>query len=86
MSSPWIIKKKHFKKIKSLILNSHGTRLPQYRGGASFSWQVMNKTRFGFLESYVGLPNGILKCCTLFLHVSEKFTSLKPGVIFVGLL
>ena len=52
MSSPWIIKKKHFKKTKSLIVNSHGTRLPQYRGGASFSWMVMNKTRFGFNNLY----------------------------------
>lgn len=53
MSSPWIIKKNDFKKIKSLILNSHSTRLPQYRGGATFSWLVMNKVRFGFNNLYI---------------------------------
>jgi len=53
MSSPWIIKKESIKKIKSLILNSHGTRLPQYRGGATFSWLVMNKVRFGYNNLYI---------------------------------
>ena len=40
-------------KTKSLILNSHGTRLPEYRGGASFSWMVMNRVRFGFNNLYI---------------------------------
>lgn len=53
MSSPWIIKKKSITKIKSLILNSHSTRLPEYRGGASFSWMVMNRVRFGFNNLYI---------------------------------
>ena len=53
MSSPWIIKRKNIMKTKSLILNSHGTRLPEYRGGASFSWMVMNRVRFGFNNLYI---------------------------------
>lgn len=53
MSSPWIIKRENIMKIKSLILNSHGTRLPEYRGGASFSWMVMNRVRFGFNNLYI---------------------------------
>jgi len=52
MSSPWIFKNKMINKIKALILNSHGTRLPQYRGGASFSWELMNRVRFGFNNLY----------------------------------
>ena len=53
MSSPWILKKKDLKKIRPIILNSHGTRLPQYRGGASFSWLAMNRVRFGFNNLYI---------------------------------
>lgn len=52
MSSPWIFKNKMINKIKALILNSHGTRLPQYRGGASFSWEIMSRVRFGFNNLY----------------------------------
>ena len=30
------------------LLNLHGTRLPQYRGGGMFSWQILNGDRLGF--------------------------------------
>jgi methionyl-tRNA formyltransferase len=30
------------------LLNLHGSRLPQNRGGGSFSWQILTGNRFGF--------------------------------------
>ena len=53
MSCPWILKKKTINSIKATILNSHGTRLPQYRGGANWSWSLMNRVRFGFNNLYL---------------------------------
>ena len=53
MSCPWILKKKIINSIKATILNSHGTRLPQNRGGGNWSWMLMNRVRFGFNNFYL---------------------------------
>ncbi len=44
----WIFKKEFIEKFKGKFLNSHGARLPQYRGGGGYSWQIMRKNRCGY--------------------------------------
>lgn len=48
---------------KNRLLNLHGTRLPQNRGGASVSWQIMMGNRFGFCQVHLvdeGIDTGPL--------------------------
>lgn len=35
------------------LLNLHGTRLPQNRGGATWSWQILMGNRFGFCQLHL---------------------------------
>jgi len=46
LSSAWIFKKEFINRFSGRLLNVHGHPLPMYRGGAGFSWDVMNKTRY----------------------------------------
>jgi methionyl-tRNA formyltransferase len=46
----WIIDKKTRDLLfRGLVLNSHGTRLPNDRGGGGFSWRIMRGDRIGML-------------------------------------
>ncbi|OGD71824.1 hypothetical protein A3D09_01520 [Candidatus Collierbacteria bacterium RIFCSPHIGHO2_02_FULL_49_10] len=45
--APWIFKKDFIKKFRGKLLNAHSTRLPRYRGGASYSWQILTNDRLG---------------------------------------
>ena len=50
MSARWIIKRKLRDTLfRGLVLNAHGTRLPNDRGGGGFSWRVMRGDRIGNL-------------------------------------
>src|SRR5262249_26864847 len=35
------------------LCNLHGTRLPQYRGGGTWSWQILMGNRFGFCQVHL---------------------------------
>ncbi len=52
-SCSWIIKEKTINLFGRKIVNLHETRLPQYRGGGGFSWQILKGNKLG--------------CCTLHL-------------------
>ncbi len=41
ISSRWIFKKKQIKFFKGKLVNFHSSRLPYYKGGATFSWQIL---------------------------------------------
>ena len=46
----WVIKQKVRETLfRGLVLNSHGTRLPNDRGGGAFSWRIMRGDRIGTL-------------------------------------
>jgi len=46
--APWIFNKGIIENLfQDKLLNLHGTRLPQNRGGGGFSWQIMMGYRFG---------------------------------------
>ena len=53
MTCPWIISKRTINSIKGKIINTHGVRLPYNRGGASVSWQILNRYKFGFSNLYL---------------------------------
>lgn len=44
---PWYIKKKLLKKFNGNILDFMGIPMPKYRGGAHFSWMILNDERIG---------------------------------------
>lgn len=44
---PWIIGKKLIKKFNQKLLDFMGIPLPMYRGGAHFSWMILNNERKG---------------------------------------
>lgn len=46
--APWILKEAFIQKFKGRLLNIHGTRLPQDRGGATLSWLILQNRRLGF--------------------------------------
>lgn len=49
LGAPWIFKKETiYNYFNNQLFNSHGTRLPQNRGGGGFSWQILTGNRFGF--------------------------------------
>lgn len=44
----WIFKERHITGLfKGKLYNTHSTRLPTYRGGGGFTWQILNHSRFG---------------------------------------
>jgi len=46
----WVIKRNIREALfRGLVLNSHGTRLPNDRGGGAFSWRIMRGDRIGTL-------------------------------------
>ncbi len=43
----WVFKKEFIDRFQGRLLNLHGTRLPQNRGGGGFSWRIMRGERVG---------------------------------------
>ena len=57
LGAAWVFSKSLILNVFSnRLLNSHGTRLPQNRGGGGFSWQVLTANRFGFATLHVVEP------------------------------
>lgn len=48
LGAAWIFKKSFIDLFKGRLLNLHGSRLPQNRGGGGFSWRIMRNDRLGF--------------------------------------
>lgn len=47
-AAPWIIKTDVLELMEGRVYNLHGARLPQDRGGASKSWQIMRGNTYGY--------------------------------------
>ena len=47
-AAPWIIKEDVLQLMGRRVYNLHGARLPQDRGGASKSWQIMRGNAYGY--------------------------------------
>lgn len=48
LGAAWIFKKDFIDRFKERLINMHGTRLPQNRGGGNFSWMALSRNRLGF--------------------------------------
>lgn len=49
LGAAWLFKAEVTERVfDNKLYNSHGTRLPQNRGGGGFSWQILTANRFGF--------------------------------------
>jgi len=44
---PWILDGLTLNGLNNTILNLHGTHLPHYRGGTTYSWYILNRKRTG---------------------------------------
>jgi len=54
MSSAWIFSDEVIRSVfQDRLLNLHGTRLPQNRGGGGFSWQILMGNRLGFCQLHL---------------------------------
>lgn len=48
LDAPWIFKKNFIQLFNGKLINSHGARLPQDRGGGGLSWRIMRNERTGY--------------------------------------
>lgn len=48
LGAAWIFKEEFIKKFNGRLVNTHGTRLPQDRGGGDFSWRILRGERLGY--------------------------------------
>lgn len=51
ISAPWIYKKRHIEMTKNLF-QTHNTNLPQWRGGASISWQILAGIKYSCINLF----------------------------------
>ena len=74
LGAPWIFKANTLSEcFNNRLLNLHGTRLPQNRGGASFSWQILMGNKFGFCQLHyvdAGVDTGSVVAFEEFLYPS----------------
>ena len=75
LGAAWLFKQDTITEIfKDKLLNSHGTRLPQNRGGGGFSWQIMMGNRLGFCQLHLvdaGVDTGDLVRTEEFLYPAD---------------
>lgn len=48
IGAAWIFDEDFINLFDGKLINMHGTRLPQHRGGATVSWQILRQDRLGF--------------------------------------
>lgn len=48
LGAPWIFKRKIIQMFDGRLINGHGARLPQDRGGGGFSWRILRGSRLGY--------------------------------------
>lgn len=48
VGAPWIFKDELINRFSGKLINSHGARLPQNRGGGGFSWRILRDDRLGY--------------------------------------
>jgi methionyl-tRNA formyltransferase len=79
LGAAWIFKESIIHSLfRNRLLNLHGTRLPQNRGGGGFSWQILMGNRFGFCVLHRidgGVDTGEIVAFDEFLYPS---TARKP--------
>jgi methionyl-tRNA formyltransferase len=46
--APWLFRQDVITRFGGRLLNLHGARLPHYRGGGGFSWQILCDNRQGY--------------------------------------
>lgn len=75
IAAPWIFKRSDLQAVfKDRLFNLHGTRLPQGRGGAPISWQIMMGIRLGYCQLHKvapGIDNGEIIATKEFLYPSS---------------
>lgn len=54
--APWIFRREFIARFGGRLVNSHGARLPQDRGGGGFSWRIMRGERLGYSILHQVLP------------------------------
>jgi methionyl-tRNA formyltransferase len=63
IGAAWILRKQFIEKFNGRLVNVHGARLPQNRGGGNFSWQILNNNRLGVCLIHLldeGIDTGLI--------------------------
>ena len=88
IGASWIFDPKTINNIfNSRILNLHGTRLPQNRGGGGFSWQILTRNRFGFCTIHLvdsGIDTGPIVRQEEFLYPSNLVTPKQYNDYYIS--
>ena len=61
LGAAWIFKEQFIQLFNGRLINMHGTRLPQNRGGGGFTWQILGKNKLGYClvhQVFPGIDNG----------------------------
>jgi methionyl-tRNA formyltransferase len=77
ISAPWIFRQPFIDRFEGRLLNMHGARLPQYRGAASFSWQILRDEREGSMVIHqvdAGVDTGPIVKTRKFSYTKDCFT------------
>ncbi len=48
IGAAWIFKSSFIERFNGRLINMHGTRLPQNRGGGGFTWQILRQNKLGY--------------------------------------
>jgi methionyl-tRNA formyltransferase len=82
----WIFKKNTIDNIfGGKLLNLHGTRLPQNRGGGGFTWQILMGNRLGFCMLHVvdeGVDTGDIVAHEEFIYPASCRTPLEYAAYY----
>ena len=75
LGAAWIFKESHLQGFfQNKLFNLHGTRLPHFRGGGGFSWQILTRNRFGYITLHLvdsGIDTGPIVLQREFLYPSN---------------
>lgn len=73
IGAAWIFKQPFIDLFRGQLLNFHGARLPQERGGGGFSWRIMRGDRQGYSlihQVECGIDDGDIVLCNLYTFPS----------------
>lgn len=80
LGAPWFVRAETLQGLfPHSLLNVHGTRLPQFRGGGWFSWHILSGIRLGFInihELQEGLDSGDILYTKEFIYPMQCRTPL----------
>jgi len=87
IGAPWLFSEKTIASLfGNKLINLHGTRLPHYRGGGGFSWQILSGNRFGMCCLHLidgGIDTGPIIKSEEFLYPASLRVPLQFEEVYI---